>query len=140
MQHPCWPAPAPRRPRSQSLRPSQRKATRGLGLWDRWIVLNLLVVLAVDAAIWWLFGGAALGYLALSTLFALGLHPLGGRWIQEHHVTQEGQDTYSYYGPLNRLCFNMGYHHEHHDFPGIPWNRLPRLKRLAPEFYDDLKS
>jgi hypothetical protein len=34
----------------------------------------------------------------------------------------------------------MGYHNEHHDFAGIPWNNLPRLKELAPDYYDGLAS
>jgi len=34
----------------------------------------------------------------------------------------------------------VGYHNEHHDFPSIPWTRLPALKALAPEFYDTLPS
>jgi sphingolipid delta-4 desaturase len=126
-------------PISQALRPAKLQATRGIALWDRWVVLNLLLVVAADAAVVVWLGPAALGYLLLSTVFALGLHPLGGRWIQEHYVTEGGQDTYSYYGPLNRLCFNMGYHNEHHDFPAVPWNRLPQLRRMAPEFYDTLK-
>jgi sphingolipid delta-4 desaturase len=33
----------------------------------------------------------------------------------------------------------MGYHNEHHDLPSIPWNNLPRLRALAPEFYNNLK-
>ncbi len=24
--------------------------------------------------------------------------------------------------------------------PGVPWNALPKIKKLAPEFYSDLKS
>ena len=121
---------------SQALRPLMVKRT---DFWDRWIVANIVVQVIVDVAVWFLLGPQALIYLALSTLFALGLHPLGGRWIQEHYVTREGQETYSYYGILNKTCFNMGYHNEHHDFANVPWNNLPKLRRLAPEFYDSLQ-
>ena len=34
----------------------------------------------------------------------------------------------------------MGYHNEHHDFCNIPWSRLPALKAMAPEFYDNLAT
>jgi len=122
---------------SQALRPLKIRDVR---FGNRWIFANTLVVLIVDIGIFVVLGPQALAYLALSTLFALGLHPLGGRWIQEHYKTAEGQETYSYYGPLNRVCFNMGYHNEHHDMPGVPWNALPKVKKLAPEFYDGLKS
>jgi sphingolipid delta-4 desaturase len=29
-------------------------------------------------------------------------------------------------------------HSEHHDFPSVPWTRLPALRRIAAEFYDPL--
>jgi len=127
-------------PVSQALRPMKLKATRNVPVWDKWIALNFVTQILVCTALVIVFGPKALAYLALSTLFALGLHPLGGRWIQEHHVTKAGQDTYSYYGPLNKVCFNMGFHNEHHDFPNVPWNNLPKVKRTAPEYYTSLKS
>jgi sphingolipid 4-desaturase/C4-monooxygenase len=122
---------------SQALRPTKLKSVQVL---DTWVVINFLTQLIVNASLLYFFGWGALLYLGLSTFFALGLHPLGGRWIQEHYVTKEGQETYSYYGPLNLLTFNMGYHNEHHDFLNIPWVNLPKLKKLAPEFYEPLKS
>ena len=47
-------------------------------------------------------------------------------------------ETFSYYGPLNILTYNVGLHNEHHDFPAIPWTRLPKLRALASEFYEPL--
>lgn len=123
---------------SQGLRPLR---CTGVPARDRaWAVANFVVIVAVDAAIVAFVGPWALVYLVLSTVFALGLHPVGGRWIQEHFVTRPGQETYSYYGPLNAVALNVGHHNEHHDFAGIPWNRLPQLTRLAPEKYDSLDS
>lgn len=107
-------------------------------LWDGWVVTNLVVVTPILLAFGYFAGWWALGYLLFSTFFALGLHPLGGRWLQEHYVFVEGQETYSYYGPLNWVGFNIGYHNEHHDLMNIPWNRTPKLKKMAPEFYDNL--
>lgn len=108
---------------------------------DGWIVTNWIVQLVFDIAIWYFFGPKALLFLLFSFFFSVGLHPLGARWIQEHYLVLDNtQETYSYYGPLNTLSFNVGYHNEHHDFPSIPWNKLPELKKQAPEFYDTLKS
>jgi sphingolipid 4-desaturase/C4-monooxygenase len=67
------------------------------------------------------------------------LHPVGARWIQEHYTYDFDQETFSYYGPINRVALNMGYHNEHHDLPSVPWNNLPRLRAMAPEFYHNLK-
>lgn len=104
----------------------------------RWVVANALVQIAFDVAIFHFWGMKALLYLPISTLLVMGLHPISGHYISEHYVIREGQETYSYYGPLNKLAFNVGYHNEHHDFPYIAGSRLPALRKLAPEFYDSL--
>jgi sphingolipid delta-4 desaturase len=82
----------------------------------------------------------ALVFLFLSSMLSVGflLHPLGARWIAEHWAVHPLQETYSYYGPINKFAFNIGYHNEHHDFVGIPWNKLPLLKEIAPEYYKPL--
>ncbi|MFI5218907.1 MAG: fatty acid desaturase [Bacteroidia bacterium] len=108
---------------------------------DGWLVLNWVMQIVYDVAIVYFFGWGAFAFLTLSFFFSVGLHPLGARWVQEHYLTlDENQETYSYYGPLNTLAFNVGYHNEHHDFPSIPWNKLPLLKKTASSYYDSLHS
>lgn len=107
---------------------------------DRWILFNWAVVFTVDAAVVLVLGWPALLYLLVSLFFSIGLHPLGARWIQRHYLIDEVQETYSYYGALNRVAFNVGYHNEHHDFPSVPWSALPRVKATAPEWYEGLKA
>ncbi len=105
---------------------------------NSWVIINWIVVFAVDAVIIYYFGWIAFLYLVFSLIFSIGLHPLGARWIQEHFLVAPPQETYSYYGPMNIPSLNVGYHNEHHDFPSVPWNKLPLLKKTAPEFYDNL--
>ncbi|MBL8113432.1 MAG: fatty acid desaturase [Acidobacteria bacterium] len=125
----------------QVTRPGRLKEIQ---LFDRWVVLNILVQLAYDAAVFFLLGPMALLFLGVSFFFSVGLHPLGARWIQEHFLVHRGQaatqETSSYYGPLNLVALNVGYHNEHHDFPFVPWNRLPQITKTAPEAYDTLAS
>jgi sphingolipid delta-4 desaturase len=111
-----------------------------INTWNKWMYINILVVFLSDALMVYFFGWGSVFYLFMSMLFALGLHPVGARWIQEHYTLDPNQETYSYYGPLNKLCLNIGYHNEHHDFPSIPWNRLPELRKIAPEYYNHLKN
>jgi sphingolipid 4-desaturase/C4-monooxygenase len=106
--------------------------------FDSWIALNWLVQIAFSVLIIMWLGPKAFFYLLFSFFFSVGLHPLGARWIQEHYLVKEGQETYSYYGPLNNVAFNVGYHNEHHDFPSVPWNRLPKIREGAPAFYNTL--
>jgi sphingolipid delta-4 desaturase len=122
----------------QALRPLRMKE---ISLWDRWTVVNLIVQVVFNAAVWVVLGPKAVIYFALSLFFSIGLHPLGARWIQRHYITDGGeQETFSYYGPLNRLAFNVGYHNEHHDFPSVPWNKLPQVRAAAPEVYATLSA
>ena len=106
--------------------------------FDKWVVLNWLVQIISFAGVAYLLGAHSLVFLITSFFFSVGLHPLGARWIQEHYLTKDEQETYSYYGVLNHVAFNVGYHNEHHDFPSVPWNKLPAIRKEAPAFYDTL--
>jgi sphingolipid 4-desaturase/C4-monooxygenase len=106
-----------------------------------WHLLNFLTQLTFDILLVRTFGPRPLIYLIMSSFFAGSLHPCAGHFIAEHYVWDGlEQETYSYYGPLNLLAYNVGYHNEHHDFPSIAWTRLPALRALAPEFYDTIPS
>jgi sphingolipid delta-4 desaturase len=118
------------------VRPSRLKVR----LFDGWTIFNLIFQVAFLALFVYAAGAAPLKYLVASTIFAIGLHPLGARWIQEHFSRRPDQETYSYYGPLNKVSFNVGYHNEHHDLVTVPWSRLPQIRRIAPEFYEGLYS
>lgn len=92
-------------------------------------LVNWAIQIAFDSCIVYLFGVKALGYLILGTILGLGLHPIAGHFIAEHYVFVKEIETYSYYGPLNMITFNVGYHNEHHDFPNIPGYRLPEVMK-----------
>ncbi|WPB02076.1 uncharacterized protein RHO25_006710 [Cercospora beticola] len=118
--------------------------------------LNIAAQLLFDYLIVQNFGGKALGYFIMSSFLAGSLHPCAGHFIAEHYVFSQHQrsqeaksseaaklapppaETYSYYGILNLVTYNVGLHNEHHDFPAIPWTRLWKLNRIANEFYSDL--
>jgi sphingolipid delta-4 desaturase len=123
---------------AQGLRATQ---LRRIKLMDGWYVANVVLQVSFVVAVVHFWGWHALAYLFLSSAFAIGLHPVGARWIQEHYLTFPGkQETFSYYGPMNVVALNVGYHNEHHDLMRVPWSRLPALKRLAPELYEPLHA
>ncbi|KAK2465597.1 hypothetical protein APHAL10511_002489 [Amanita phalloides] len=107
----------------------------------RWHLINVVSQLVFDYAFIKTVGMRPFIYLIMSSFFAGSLHPCAGHFIAEHYLWDgSSQETYSYYGPLNLLAYNVGYHNEHHDFPSVPWTRLPKLRALAPEFYDTMPS
>ena len=123
----------------------------------QWHLYNIIAQLIFDVLLVQAFGYRPLLYLVLSSFFAGSLHPCAAHFIAEHYLWDGlEQETYSYYGPLNWLAYNVrpllqfhrknkkqpqvGYHNEHHDFPSISWTRLPALRHLAPEFYDTIPS
>lgn len=115
-------------------------------------VFNIATQLVFDTLLVRYASINALVYLIVSSFLAGSLHPCAGHFIAEHYVFGRQQptsaqdrvfpvpETFSYYGPLNILTYNVGLHNEHHDFPAIPWTRLPALRDMASEFYDDLPS
>lgn len=100
--------------------------------------LNIVVVLTFDLLLWRYASFKALLFNFVSTVLGMGLHPVAGHFMSEHYnlyADSDRQETYSYYGILNCVTFNVGYHVEHHDFPKISGFRLPQVTAIAPEYY-----
>ncbi len=108
----------------------------------RWAVVYPLLSFVMVGILFWLGGWVSILYLLLAQSFTTGfLHPhnFGIILSNSHfHGHKCYQPSSSLYGWSNWLYFNFGLHTEHHDIMGIPWSRLGKLRRIAPEFYDDL--
>jgi len=105
---------------------------------DPMLWLNWMVQIIFDGTMVYCFGPTVILYFLLSTFMAGSIHPTAGHFLAEHYVMDGKTETYSYYGPLNWLTYNVGFHNEHHDFPSIAWSNLPKVREVAPEFYNDL--
>lgn len=112
---------------------------------------NIAAQVIFDIIILRNMGGNSMMYFLLSSLLAGSLHPCAAHFISEHYVFAKSMvkggkmpddvpvpETFSYYGPLNMLTYNVGYHNEHHDFPAVAWTKLPKLHQIAKEFYEPL--
>lgn len=107
---------------------------------NRWHILNIGFQITADSILFYYLGMGSIFYLLASIHIAGSIHPCAAHFIAEHYVFTKDTETYSYYGALNKLCFNVGYHNEHHDFPNIAWSSLPRIRDLANNEYSKLPS
>jgi|Transcript_99665 sphingolipid delta-4 desaturase len=105
---------------------------------DPFLYMNWTVQIIFDGTMVYFFGPKVMLWFLYSTFFAGSIHPTAGHFLAEHYVMEGETETYSYYGPLNYLTYNVGFHNEHHDFPNIAWSNLPKVRKIAPEFYDHL--
>jgi hypothetical protein len=98
--------------------------------WTLSLRLELLLLFAFAAALFATLPTSGFVALALGYLFGMGLCTLQGR--MEHRRPSRNDAGVSYYGKAyNRVCFNDGYHAEHHRFPLRHWSELPELPPSA---------
>ena len=113
--------------------------------WNMYVVLNwatciipTLSLLAINPK--------CFVFVFVSAYLSQSIHPANVRAVQRHvssmeaHKATQGDarllampNTYSYYGAMNWLTLNVGYHVEHHDFARVPWPNLPALHALGGE-------
>ena len=77
-----------------------------------WEVINFFIILCFNGLMYYYFGMKTALYFISSTGLGLSIHPISGHFIAEHYVFNQGYETYSYYGPLNAITYNVGYHNE----------------------------
>lgn len=106
--------------------------------FDGWMLANWVTAFGAITLVGVTWGTAPTLYLLCSSLLAFGPHTFGARRLSEHLPVRRGQPTNSYYGPLNAVSFDVGYHVEHHDFPNIAWTRLRKLRALGKREYEEL--
>jgi sphingolipid delta-4 desaturase len=105
---------------------------------SKWAWANIAANSIGMALVFIFLGWKAFMFLGASGLMAFAHHPVGVRRYGEHLVLTPEQPTASYYGPLNWISFDVGYHVEHHDLPNVPWNRARKLHTMAKELYAPL--
>lgn len=99
--------------------------------------LSLIYILA---------GPKGILFLCVSDLAQRGFlwHPISTFVIGSHKTWTSAngvQPTTSLYNPwLSFILMKMNFHVEHHDFPDIPCRYLPKLKALAPAYYNNIHS
>lgn len=103
-------------------------------------IINWAFTAICDVIIYQICGWKGLFYLFASLWLGYSFHPVAAHFIQEHYTYVDGQETYSYYGWSNWFFLNIGFHNEHHDFPKVPWSKLPQLRSLGGRAYTDLAA
>jgi sphingolipid delta-4 desaturase len=100
-------------------------------------VWNYRTTWAFNVAYTLLVGWKAYLYILTSMWVNDCIYIQGSKNFADHWVDQDKAYACSYYGWINRINFNIGYHREHHDFPNIPGRYLPQVTQIARDYYSD---
>lgn len=106
------------------------------------ILAHYALLAGVDGVALWLDWRAAC-YVVIAPQLAAMFWLLASNYLQHAH-TDGGSDfdhSRNFLGPINQLCFNVGYHTAHHHAPDAHWSELPAVHAaLAPRIAPHLNE
>ncbi len=108
-------------------------------IWGKWTYINTVAVIAYDVAVLYFFGWNALFYLFASSGFRWS-PPARRALDQEHFTFDPHRKPTIITGRSTSWRSTSATTTSTTTFPKFPWRLLPELKRMAPEFYDNLKA
>ncbi|RPH99133.1 MAG: hypothetical protein EHM72_11965 [Calditrichaeota bacterium] len=87
---------------------------------------SLFMLFSLDLAIafWRIVGGMMAQTFLYTGLFITAHDAIHAGYDNPHHA--KSNDFHPIVSFLT--CYHFGYHWEHHEYPGIPWWRLPAVR------------
>lgn len=95
---------------------------------------NIMLVLYLLAVLWvtgWYF--VYYSFVIIVTLMANNANSYGEHYGAMDHGNFRCDSVGSYSKLFNFLCFNSGFHQEHHVKPSLHWTKLPEITNTLPE-------
>jgi len=95
--------------------------------YDSELILNVVLIILADIVLLCSPLNSLINFTLGTSLFAAQTFMFGFWGNMSHTQFLPHRETHNYYGWMNRVFFNFGYHYQHHDFPSVPAKNLPEV-------------